>query len=527
METTPPNSQGTPASSPPPKPSPLLMAMDRGVIPTPEQWPGRALGAHVTAERAAELASDVIHRAIPRYSPPPSPLPSQSRSRRTSIDSTNSRAAGCNVPSAFGDYYARPSSRASTQSSMYGYRPQRSGRASPALSRGGDRQQRQEILTSSSDDDSPGRISMKTRSPKKKAATRNVLKSLDLRASDVGGSSSDDDGSSSQHEPEKIASSQRLRDEKLTTSSTDEADQERRRAWATVNQPRAEERLTPSRHSKSVDAHRNNRHMPGEYVGNSDGYPVRSAEHTASSRFDTSPSKSTPTLSVAPAVHSMLAEVYSNVKMSRQNTSQEVPPAKAETSKIPDAARRAEANCTLPVYQATGKYNLPRQSRSWGFEKVGVEECFDNYSWWKDKFVRPPVLRERHHGVYVQEPHLLTETQAASLSDYRKFGTHSRFNRSKYRTRGCDLGPKFDEYSPHVPKPSDLENLPLEYKKIIIKDSKPTPGFRKTYMDDLLKRGTASRDKHRALTWGTVDAFFHNGFASRANATRLDTHHYD
>lgn len=35
----------------------------------------------------------------------------------------------------------------------------------------------------------------------------------------------------------------------------------------------------------------------------------------------------------------------------------------------------------LPVYRVTGKYNLPREQRSWGFDKVAADECFDNYSW--------------------------------------------------------------------------------------------------------------------------------------------------
>ena len=36
----------------------------------------------------------------------------------------------------------------------------------------------------------------------------------------------------------------------------------------------------------------------------------------------------------------------------------------------------------LPVYRVTGKYNLPSEQRSWGFERVAADECFDNYSWW-------------------------------------------------------------------------------------------------------------------------------------------------
>ena len=37
-----------------------------------------------------------------------------------------------------------------------------------------------------------------------------------------------------------------------------------------------------------------------------------------------------------------------------------------------------------------------------------------------------------------------------------------------------------------------------------MKKSKVRPGIRKSYMDDLLKRGTAMRDKHKANTWSSV-----------------------
>jgi hypothetical protein len=44
-------------------------------------------------------------------------------------------------------------------------------------------------------------------------------------------------------------------------------------------------------------------------------------------------------------------------------------------------------------------------------------------------------------------------------------GTYSQFDRSKYKTEDRRiLGPKFDEYSPHLPQKSDVEKLPLEYR---------------------------------------------------------------
>jgi hypothetical protein len=84
---------------------------------------------------------------------------------------------------------------------------------------------------------------------------------------------------------------------------------------------------------------------------------------------------------------------------------------------------------------------------------------------WKAKAVKGPSAR--NHGVYVEEPRLLNETLSASMSEPQKFGTYSQFDRSKYKTQDRrKLGPKFDEYSPHVPKKSDVEKLPLEYRSL-------------------------------------------------------------
>lgn len=115
------------------------------------------------------------------------------------------------------------------------------------------------------------------------------------------------------------------------------------------------------------------------------------------------------------------------------------------------------------------------------------------------------------------------------MSEPQKFGTQSQFDRSKYKTQDQrKLGPKFDDYSPHVPKKSDLEKLPLEYRKMMVMNSKRRPGIRKSYMDEVLKRGTSSRDRHKACTWGSVEAFFNNQSAAQTTDGRyLDTHQYD
>jgi len=62
------------------------------------------------------------------------------------------------------------------------------------------------------------------------------------------------------------------------------------------------------------------------------------------------------------------------------------------------------------------------EQRSWGFKKVSAEDCFDNYSWWKDKSVKGHNTNS--HGVYAEEPHLLSATLSASMSEPQKFGTY-------------------------------------------------------------------------------------------------------
>jgi hypothetical protein len=131
--------------------------------------------------------------------------------------------------------------------------------------------------------------------------------------------------------------------------------------------------------------------------------------------------------------------------------------------------------------------------------KIGDDLHAGTCSRWKEK-----VIQARKSGVYEEEPHLLSETLSASMTEQQKFGgykaliqsakdlgifydarifcsrsnqlkvivclagTHSQFNRSKYRTQDRrKLGPKFDEYSPHVSKKPDFQNLPLEYRSLI------------------------------------------------------------
>jgi len=65
-------------------------------------------------------------------------------------------------------------------------------------------------------------------------------------------------------------------------------------------------------------------------------------------------------------------------------------------------------------------------------------------------------------------------------------------------------------------------------RKMMIMNSKRRPGIRKSYMDEVVKRGTASRDRHKASTWGSVGAFFRNQSGAHAPDVRyLDTHQYD
>jgi hypothetical protein len=40
---------------------------------------------------------------------------------------------------------------------------------------------------------------------------------------------------------------------------------------------------------------------------------------------------------------------------------------------------------------------------------------------------------------------------------------------------------------------------------MLLKSSQRKPGIRKSYMDEILKRGVAARDKHKAHTWSSVE----------------------
>ena len=223
--------------------SPLLNAMRTDGFGSIADFPSSRTGsAHSQAqstvlERIAEMAERAAARNLsPNLS---AELPSQVPSRRPSIDSTTSRAtdrshilhgfpqayrdAFSGVPSVYAEY-GRPLSRASSRSGYYPPYRSPTGMGSPVQNSRSTRMQRQEmlaVLTDSSDEGSPGKR-------RGRRSTRNVLRSLDLRASDMGSSSDDDSPSPRMRAPQwtKEAS----RDPHCTTSSTDE-DRNRRRAW--------------------------------------------------------------------------------------------------------------------------------------------------------------------------------------------------------------------------------------------------------------------------------------------------------
>jgi len=206
-----------------------------------------------SAVRAGEIAAGVIertlssHRTSPATSVSPGSPISCARSdilrqvhsldsRRASVDSSHGRPVedvkrGMNGfqekrdKFSHAEFHGRPSSRTSSRSG--GYLNAGSGHNSPVIASRHGRKERQEMLselTSSSDDDSPN----KRRGAKK--STRNVLRSLDLHASDMGSS----DGSPS---PRNAAPSMTVdprtnssREMHFTTSSTDE-DKRLQRAW--------------------------------------------------------------------------------------------------------------------------------------------------------------------------------------------------------------------------------------------------------------------------------------------------------
>ena len=404
--------------------SPLLNAMRAEAIP---DFPSRSPSVHsqVVLERVGEIAERAAQRNMPnvasQWSPTLSPsLPSQAPSRRASIDSTNSKAshilygfpqayrdAFSGVPSAYAEYAARPSSRASSRSGYFPpFRPT-SGTSSPVHASRTTRVHRQEILaelTDSSDDDSPG----KKRSPRK--STRNVLRSLDLHASDVGSSSSDASPSPRGKAPQMTKDARArggAEDPHFTTSSTDE-DRNRRRAWeeggasrahahgasaarAGHRTRRADGEPSPNRRAEVSDSgsgsdgegsaagHESVMHSAASVVraleqrsrrSNSvdidevqdvEEYLAKSRGHTPSQRSNASPDtgkRQTTKATVAPAVQDMLAAAFQNAKGSppKRPSSAILSASRSPAGKSPQvfSSRKGDKNFVLQTVPAYG-----------------------------------------------------------------------------------------------------------------------------------------------------------------------------
>ena len=251
--------------------SPLLNAMRTDNFGSIADFPSSRTGsAHSQAqstvlERIAEMAERAAARNLsPNLS---AELPSQAPSRRPSIDSTTSRAtdrshilhgfpqayrdAFSGVPSVYAEY-GRPLSRASSRSGYYPPYRSPTGMGSPVQNSRSTRMHRQEMLaelTDSSDEGSPGKR-------RGRRSTRNVLRSLDLRASDMGSSSDDPSPRGRAPRRTKDARAKASRDPHLTTSSTDE-DRNRRRAWQEGGAARAQ-RASSSPANRAADGEHSN-----------------------------------------------------------------------------------------------------------------------------------------------------------------------------------------------------------------------------------------------------------------------------
>jgi hypothetical protein len=155
------------------------------------------------------------------------------------------------VPSVYAEY-GRPLSRASSRSGYYPPYRSPTGMGSPVQNSRSTRMHRQEMLaelTDSSDEGSPGKR-------RGRRSTRNVLRSLDLRASDMGSSSDDPSPRGRAPRRTKDARAKASRDPHLTTSSTDE-DRNRRRAWQEGGAARAQ-RASSSPANRAADGEHSN-----------------------------------------------------------------------------------------------------------------------------------------------------------------------------------------------------------------------------------------------------------------------------
>jgi len=178
-----------------------------------------------------------------------------------------------------------------------------------------------------------------------------------------------------------------------------------------------------------------------------------------------------------------------------------------------------ERTAGVPIYRVTGKYNLPIQKRNWNFDKVDKGECFDDTSWWKER-LNPANSDEEEQATLMPRSWIVRPGRERKTMK-------SKFERRKYKTTSPDsLGPRFDEYSPYQSSSFSVD-LPIEYKKQQEQRRREKPRTRPIFIDDVVKRGTAARDKDKADNWPTVAAYFQReAFNLGRCSAKIEMHPY-
>ncbi|EKX53211.1 hypothetical protein GUITHDRAFT_100921 [Guillardia theta CCMP2712] len=162
----------------------------------------------------------------------------------------------------------------------------------------------------------------------------------------------------------------------------------------------------------------------------------------------------------------------------------------------------------LAVYRPTGQYNLQVCKRGFPFEMPKYTDCFDSAN-------GPSSLVER--------------------GDSKKHKKTGQFYRGKYKTKSLvDLGERFDDYSPYATNPQAIHKSTESRNTYRTEQQDTTPGTRKSFIDEIMKRGTAIVDKPKAPNWRSVGEYFvaerqsgrSYAYSDLLQRSSLDFYHY-
>ena len=81
--------------------------------------------------------------------------------------------------------------------------------------------------------------------------------------------------------------------------------------------------------------------------------------------------------------------------------------------------------------------------------------------------------------------------------------------------------PRFDDYSPYASSTLAV-SLPRSAEKRSLRVHDESARFKRSFVDDVVKRGTSAREKPRARTWSSAREFFERTALEAAGPIHLD-----